>query len=144
MPKTLAELSSHRLVHYAGTLGARPIGFEREDGPAIPMTGSVTVNNADAYQAACLAGLGLIQAPAAGLGELLARGLLVEVLPQHPAPAMPLNLVYANRRHLSRRVRVVMDWLADVISQHLQGASSLPPAPPPPARSRSARSARAR
>jgi len=145
VPKALAELSGHRLVHYAGTLGARPTGFEREDGPAIAMIGAVTVNNADAYQAACLAGLGLIQVPAAGVATLLAQGLLVEVLPQHPAPAMPLNLVYANRRHLSRRVRVVMDWLAAVISQHLEAAaSSPPPAPPPPARSRSARSARAR
>ncbi|MDY0745618.1 LysR family transcriptional regulator [Paucibacter sp. R3-3] len=144
VPKALGDLSSHLLVHYAGTLGARPVGFEREDGPAIAMTGAVTVNNADAYQAACLAGLGLIQVPVAGVAELLAQGQLVEVLPQHPAPAMPLNLVYANRRNLSRRVRVVMDWLAAVISQHLEAASTLPPAPPRPARSRSARSARAR
>ena len=40
------------------------------------MASSITVNNTDAYQAACLAGLGLIQAPALGMEALLARGEL--------------------------------------------------------------------
>ena len=122
-PRTLAELEQHRLVHYVGTLGARSSGFETQDseGAAVQhrMAGAVTVNNAEAYQAACLAGLGLIQAPRIGVQDLLAQGLLVEVLPEHPAPPMPLTLVYAHRRNLSRRVRVVMDWLADVVEARL-------------------------
>lgn len=36
---------------------------------------------AEAYQSACLAGLGLIQAPRCGLGDALSQGHLVEVLP---------------------------------------------------------------
>ncbi len=121
VPKTLDDLtaSSHQLVHYASTLGGRPDGFEHAGG-SIAMPGAVTVNNAEAYQAACLAGLGLIQAPWAGVRDLLEQGLLVEVLPDHPAPPMPLNMVYANRRNLSRRVRAVMDWLAAVTAQYLE------------------------
>jgi DNA-binding transcriptional LysR family regulator len=87
----------------------------------LSLPGSVTVNNADAYQAACLAGLGLIQVPVTGVRDALVKdalhsGALVEVLPQFTAPAMPINLLYANRRNLSRRVRLVMDWLAGVIA----------------------------
>jgi len=37
------------------------------------------------------------------------------VLPRHPPPPMPLHLVYAHRRQLPRRVRVLMDWLAQAI-----------------------------
>jgi DNA-binding transcriptional LysR family regulator len=122
-PRTLASLARHRLVHYAGTLGARPAGFEvQADGGTVErhaMDGAVTVNSAEAYQAACLAGLGLIQAPRLGVQDLLARGLLVEVLPAHPAPPLPLTLVYAHRRNLPRRVRVVMDWLAEVVQAQL-------------------------
>ncbi|WP_077035363.1 LysR family transcriptional regulator [Pelomonas sp. KK5] len=118
VPQSLADLASHRLVHYASTLGAKSVGFELEGG-AVAMAGAVTVNNAEAYQAACLAGLGLIQAPLPGVRELIAQGLLVEVLPEHPAPPMPLSLVYANRRNLSRRVRVVMDWLVEVCAAYL-------------------------
>ncbi|WP_349744333.1 LysR family transcriptional regulator [Roseateles cavernae] len=125
LPRTPADLAGHRLVHYVNTLGAKSSGFEYlQDGREhqLAMAGAVTVNNADAYQAACLAGLGLIQVPALVMTELLASGRLVEVMPDYPAPPMPLNLVYANRRHLSTRVRVVMDWLVEVLGPHLQAA----------------------
>lgn len=125
VPRTPADLAGHRLVHYVNTLGAKSSGFEYlQDGRAqqLAMAGAVTVNNADAYQAACLAGLGLIQVPALVMTELLASGRLVEVMPDYPAPPMPLNMVYANRRHLSTRVRVVMDWLAEILGPHLQAA----------------------
>lgn len=122
-PLSLDDLARHQLVHFASTLGAKSSGFEYTDegdvDRALPMSGAVTVNNAEAYQAACLAGLGLIQAPRAGVRELLAQGQLVEVLPRYPARPMPLSLVYANRRNQSARVRVVMDWLCGVIEDYL-------------------------
>ncbi len=123
-PQSLDSLARHQLVHFASTLGAKSDCFEYMlDGAdhALPLPGPVTVNNAEAYQAACLAGLGLIQAPLPGVRDLLAQGALVEVLPQYSARPMPLSLVYANRRNLSVRVRVVMDWLAQVVAEHVQG-----------------------
>jgi DNA-binding transcriptional LysR family regulator len=66
IPAAPADLVTHRLVHYVPTLGARPDGFDYRVGDTTitqPMQGSVTVNNADAYTAACVAGLGLIQVP---------------------------------------------------------------------------------
>jgi DNA-binding transcriptional LysR family regulator len=123
MPVSLVDLVQHRLVHFASTLGAKSCGFEYTDeqdaDQELSMASSVTVNNAETYQAACLAGVGLIQAPRVGVRELLAQGQLVEVLPQYQARPMPLSLVYANRRNLSARVRVVMDWLSLVIGEHL-------------------------
>ncbi|WP_053843875.1 LysR family transcriptional regulator [Paracidovorax avenae] len=122
-PQTLDDLGGHRLVHFVNTLGARSGGFEAVvDGTlaAIPMQGALTVNNAEAYIAGCLAGLGIIQVPRLGVVDLLAQGALVEVLPQHTAPPMPLTLMYANRRNLPRRVRAVMDWLAEVVGEHLE------------------------
>ncbi|RYF53266.1 MAG: LysR family transcriptional regulator, partial [Comamonadaceae bacterium] len=87
-PHTLADLAQHDLVHYVSTLGTRSAGFETVDGDNAafhPMAGRVTVNSAEAYLGACAAGLGLIQAPLLGVRELIDRGLLVEVLPHHPA-----------------------------------------------------------
>jgi DNA-binding transcriptional LysR family regulator len=84
------------------------------------MQGSVTVNNADAYTAACVAGLGLIQVPEVAVRELLAQGRLQAVLPDFRASPLPLTLLYANRRNLPARVRVVMDWLTLVIQQYLE------------------------
>jgi DNA-binding transcriptional LysR family regulator len=118
LPRSLGELSTHRLVHYTSVLGSKSGGFEYAQGDsdmAIAMQGQVAVNNAEAYQAACVAGLGLIQAPYVGLRELLASGQLLRVLPDFEARSMPLSLVYASRRNQATRVRVVMDWLARVV-----------------------------
>lgn len=121
MPKTLADLAHHRLIHFVGTLGDKSAGFEYMDDAgtvrSIAMAGAVTVNNSEAYAAACLAGLGIIQVPQVVESAHLRSGVLVQVLPQFLAPPMPLNLLYANRRNLSQRVRVVMDWLAGVIAE---------------------------
>src|SRR3989344_3882735 len=120
------------LVHYVSTLGTKSAGFETmgDDGsPQFhPMAGRVTVNSAEAYLGACAAGLGLIQAPLLGVRELIDRGLLVEGLPHHPAPPMPVTLIYPHRRHLPQRVRVVMDWLAAVVQAHLQSEAHGAPA----------------
>jgi DNA-binding transcriptional LysR family regulator len=123
LPATLADLADHTLVHYANTLGSKPDGFEYANASGtqtIAMRGAITVNNADAYTAACVAGLGIIQVPYLGVQDLLGRGQLVALLPEHCAPAMPLHLIYANRRNVAKRVRVVMDWLQDVLTAHLE------------------------
>jgi DNA-binding transcriptional LysR family regulator len=118
MPQSLEDLAQHRLVHYVGALGSRSEGFVYEDDgrvQRVPMAGSVTVNNTDAYEAACLGGFGLIQAPRWGRQAQLDRGELVQVLPQFNAPALEVSLLYARQRHLPLRVRAFMDWLTEVI-----------------------------
>ena len=122
-PKTLDDLAQHRLVHYAATLGAKADGFDYVDvgeTRTVSMGGALTVNNADAYQAACLAGLGIIQVPEVGVRDLLEQGALCSLLPQWVAPPMPLTLLYANRRNLPVRVRVVIDWLTEIVVKHLR------------------------
>ncbi len=122
VPHTLEDLAKHRLVHYTQTLGATPPGFDyTEDGVArvLPMRGVITVNNSDAYHAACLAGLGIIQAPGQGLRDAIAEGLAVEVLPQFQAAPMPVSLLYPHRRNLSKRVQAFMNWLAEVLAPQL-------------------------
>lgn len=125
-PKTLADLARHRLVHYAPNLGTRPDGFEYlnpADGSVrtVTMEGTLTVNTTAAYEAAALAGLGIIQAPQVGLSEHLRAKRLVAVLPAWRAAPMPVSLVYANRRHLPRRVQVFMNWLAALLAPRLRG-----------------------
>ncbi len=128
-PTTLADLARHQLVHYVSTLGAKSGGFDYVAGDEdckLSMAGAVTVNNAEAYTAACLAGLGLIQVPVVGVQDLIAQGRLLEVLPEHLARPMPLTLLYANRRNLSKRLRVVMDWLAGVLAVYLANHKESP------------------
>ncbi len=121
-PHTLDDLATHRLIHYVPTLGAKPSGWEYQDQGrtrTVAMAGALTVNSTEAYQAACIAGLGLIQAPAAGLQPLIEQGLLVEVMSQHRAPSLPMSLLYANRRNLPKRVQVFMTWVAQALVPYL-------------------------
>jgi DNA-binding transcriptional LysR family regulator len=120
-PTSLNDLDAHWLVHYSSTLGTGSPGWEYVDGGGRvrfkPMRGRLTVNNAHAYKAACVAGLGLIQAPQ--IAPLLGDGQLIEVLPQFRAAPMPVSLLYAHRAGLSKRLRALMDWIALVLAPHL-------------------------
>ncbi|MEP7186139.1 MAG: LysR family transcriptional regulator [Rhodanobacter sp.] len=122
MPRSLDDLKNHRLIHYVSTLGNRSPGWEYPDGDgyaSLPMPGALTVNNSEAYRAACIAGVGLVQAPAAGLQPLIDQGLLVEVLPDYPAEPMPVSLLYAHRRHLPKRAQEFMNWMAEMLAPYL-------------------------
>src|SRR3546814_1067105 len=84
----------------------------------VSMPSTLTVNNTETYEAACIAGLGIIQVPLMGMRHLLQAKVLLEILPDHlPAP-MPISILYQNRRQVPTRVRVFMDWLAELISRH--------------------------
>ena len=127
VPRTLQDLADHQLVHYVRTLGARSAGFEYLQGGELQfqaMAGVVTVNNAEAYSAACLAGLGLIQVPAVGVAEHLQRGELVSLLEDWQAPAMPVSLLYARQRHVPRRVQAFMQWLGEVLHTQVDAVVS--------------------
>lgn len=124
-PRQLADLSRHHLVHYAPALGGKADAFEYVDTDGtvctLAMAGALTVNTTAAYEAAALAGLGIVQVPEAGMREHLEAGRLVAVLPKWRAAPLPVSIVYAHRRHLPLRVQVFMQWLATLVAPRLQG-----------------------
>lgn len=136
-PQTLQALSGHRLVHYVSSLGQRCPGFEWQDAEGQvhfePMGGVLTVSDSGAYNAACLAGLGIIQVPVHGREVEFADGRLRPILQQFQAAPMPVHLLYPHRRQLPRRVQVFMQWLADQVTPWLlpwdtPGSGHQPPA----------------
>lgn len=116
------DLGEHLAVNYASPSTGRVEGWEWiEDGEVrmLPMRARVTVNNAEAYIACCLAGLGLIQIPAYDVRRHIDAGALVEVMPGHRAAPMPMTLLYPHRQHLSRRLQVFADWLEQVLKREI-------------------------
>ncbi|MEZ4394330.1 MAG: LysR family transcriptional regulator [Polyangiales bacterium] len=119
-PAGVEDLPGHRLVHYASVLGQGTSTFEYLDpstgGEAeVAMPWALAVSSSDAYLAACHAGFGLIQVPLAGVRADLERGALVEVLPAYRPAPLPLAFLFPHRRHLPRRVRVFMDFVAAIV-----------------------------
>lgn len=121
-PRTSTDLSRHYVVHYSPTLGTGAPSFEYEDGGRYrlhSMRSLVTVNNTIAYTAACLAGLGIIQAPRYGAKRELADGTLVEVLPNLVSEPMPVSILHSHARAVPKRVRAFMSWLEQLLAPQL-------------------------
>jgi DNA-binding transcriptional LysR family regulator len=118
-PQSLDDLRRHRAVNYVSSVTGKALPFEFIVDNAtqeIAMKAAVSVTTADAYVACGEAGLGLIQVPRYDVEAQLARGELKEVLSQwRPAP-MPVSVLYPHRRQLSPRVRVFVDWLAQLFA----------------------------
>lgn len=119
-PHAPEDLASHWAIHYASPSSARVEPWEWMEGDTpktLHVPGRVTVNNAEACIACCLAGLGLIQIPAYDVRDALRAGTLVEVMPGHRAAPLPMTLLYPHRQHLSRRVQVFADWVERLLKE---------------------------
>ena len=120
VPRKLDDLRDHLIVHYSVRFGSDSPGFEYRDGDVYrerPMRSLVTVNSTDSYNAACLVGLGIIQAPRLGLLPRVTAGELVEILPQCACQPLPISLVHAYGRNVPRHVRVVMSWIGEILKK---------------------------
>lgn len=124
VPDDPAQLDAHLAVNYASPTSNRIEDWEWVENGRVytrKMGSRVTVNNAEAYIACCLAGLGLIQIPAYDVRSDIARGELAEVMPRHRAAAMPISILYPHRRHIPPRLRAFADWLTAVLRQDVLG-----------------------
>ena len=70
-------------------------------------------NNGDTARVAALAGLGIIWQPTFLIGPDLRAGRLVPLLPGYRVPDIDVLAVYPSRRHLSAKVRAMIDFLAE-------------------------------
>ncbi|OOV99422.1 LysR family transcriptional regulator [Pseudomonas sp. MF4836] len=119
-PERLADLSHHRAVNYVSRTTAKLFPFEfmvagqRQE---VAIDGALSVFGAEVYKASAVAGLGIIQCPHYGVAQQMAQGLLQEILVETPPPPMPVSVLYPHNRHMSPRVRVFVDWLAQVFAQ---------------------------
>lgn len=117
MPRTPADLTGHRMVHYAASLRSDGAAFRYlVDGVLreVPMRAALSVNSSTFMQAGCLNGLGLMQVALPTNRRLIDSGELVEVLPEFRPPPMQVSLMVPQRRHIPPRAEVVFDWLARV------------------------------
>ncbi len=127
VPQSLEDLQrqGHRTIHYSRTLGAKPYGWEYPDGnggnyATLPLPSALHVNSVQTYEAAGLAGIGLIQAALSGIRRHFESGALVEILPDLRPEPLDVSLVVAHRQNLSRRVRAFMNWIEEVLTPYLE------------------------
>jgi LysR family transcriptional regulator for bpeEF and oprC len=125
------ELSKHWCInHFSPRTGKMFEWVFAKNGERIQtaLRGHIALDDENSYLAAAEAGLGIAQIPAFVLKEALERGSLELVLGDWFAEPAPLNVVYPQNRHLSSKVRVFVDWIAELFAEHdgIQLRSTLP------------------
>ena len=81
--------------------------------PFVPAPPILRSNSETLLHQAALQGMGFTFLPLWLVGEDLAAGRLVRVLPNYPAQTLPLHAVYASRRHLAAKLRSFVDHLVE-------------------------------
>ena len=76
----------------------------------VPVSSRFMVNQAEPLLTAAVGGLGLILQPHEMLAAALARGELVEVLPDYVPVSTWINLVYPRDRQLTPKLRSFLDF----------------------------------
>jgi len=114
--------NGHRLVSYVSTVNARslPFKFERSGKKIeIKVEPRIGINESNAHLAAGVAGLGIVQTFTYCAGKHLRDGSLVEILADWRPTVFPFHVVYPQNRHLTQRLRVFIDWLAECFAQQV-------------------------
>jgi DNA-binding transcriptional LysR family regulator len=120
-PATPDDLSRHATVGMVSSRTGRPLPFRflQEGSEAQPsLNHNLLVKDTNAYVAAALAGLGVVQAPCYAVHEALKEHRLEAVLRDWQTPTIPVHVLYAPNRYLSAKVRVFIDWLVALFEGH--------------------------
>lgn len=118
-PKDKARVPGHAVVGYFSSLTGRASPLEFCKGhEQLQVSGQavVAVNESTAYLSALLSGLGVGQAFKLMVAPHVETGRLRTVLDDWTRPRNPLHVVYPSHRHLSAKLRLCVDWLAEVFA----------------------------
>ncbi|RQP26782.1 LysR family transcriptional regulator [Piscinibacter terrae] len=114
------EDDKHRVVNYFSHRTGRmfPFVFHR-DGESIEVEGrhSLAINDSSAGLAAGLAGLGIVRTTTFQAAPHFASGALQPLLLDWCGESIPIHVVYPPNRHLSSKLRVFVDWVAELFSR---------------------------
>ncbi|NMM44995.1 LysR family transcriptional regulator [Rhodospirillaceae bacterium KN72] len=121
-PTDIDDLDGHHMVGFLSSRTGKvlPLEFQRDGSVETRVVPArVTTDNSDTASALALSDFGLIQAPRYRFEAQLADGRMIEVLAETPPEPIPLNVLYAGSRHMSRRLDVLLDWIAEIFADAL-------------------------
>jgi|TARA_R110000823_G_scaffold72063_1_gene166050 DNA-binding transcriptional LysR family regulator len=110
MPYSLTELSKHNCL--LGTLDYwhfKELGKDRN----VRVVGKIRYNSGYSLVDAALKGLGVVQLPDYYVNKHLESGELITLLDNYREPEEGIWAVYPHNRHLSPKIRLLVDYLAE-------------------------------
>lgn len=121
-PAHQAEIAGHAVFTYTLLSSGDLWSFEGPDGAvSVKVVPRLRSNSGDTCCEAALAHGGLVLQPSFLVAAHLRSGALVEVLPEYRAREMGVYAVYASRRHVAPKVRVLIDFLVEAFRKPAWG-----------------------
>ena len=112
-PTCLQDLEAHNCLRLTTVDDWNDWRLDQGDGEVVfHPTGNFEASSADAIYHATVAGLGISRLSTYLVGPDIAAGRLVHLLPGHCEDQADIFAVYSERRNLSPKVRVFIDFLA--------------------------------
>ncbi|TSA11311.1 MAG: LysR family transcriptional regulator [Comamonadaceae bacterium] len=116
-----AELADHAVISYSYLSTGDEWRFTGPEGSVnVKTKPCMHTNSGDTCRAAALTHQGVILQPSFLVGKDLTDGSLVELMPQYRSIEFGIYAVYPTRKHVSAKVRAMIDFLAG----HLAGRTS--------------------
>lgn len=117
-PRHPSELAHHAVISYSYWSTKDEWHFEGPLGPvSVKTKPCIHTNNGDTCRAAALASQGIILQPSFLVGDDLASGALLELMPEFRSLELGIYAVYPTRKHVSPKVRALLDFLTNHFSQ---------------------------
>ncbi|MBA1244237.1 LysR family transcriptional regulator [Pseudomonas japonica] len=110
--------SDHRVIGFLWARTGKALTYTLHRGAeSVNVQGQpvLSVDDGNAYLAAGLAGLGVLWLPDYMAKAPLARGDLVPLFQDWRLDAMPMYIAYPPNRHISLKLRVFIDWVAELL-----------------------------
>lgn len=120
MPERVEDLNDHRLMAFmTGSGRPRPMlyGVGRQKITVDTRHAVATFTNGEAMIDAAIAGIGITQTPAIYAGQALSQNKLIQIFDGQDAIGLPVQIVYPSQRQLARRVRAMIDFLAETMDE---------------------------
>lgn len=115
IPRTPDDLQQHNCLWISNRPALRRWPFDTDDGiRVVHIGGNVAANNAETVLQLALAGVGITRLTDVIVGDAIRRGKLVTILTNwHHVEPVPLYATYPSGRHLSPKVRAMVDFLVE-------------------------------
>jgi DNA-binding transcriptional LysR family regulator len=118
-PDHPSDLARHRCLQFLDPYTGRPFEWEFvRDGETIevPTSGPLTFTDPKSMLTECVAGAGVAQIIGWGVGDLLAKGALIDLFPDWHGERFPLFAFHPSRKHPRAKVRAFIDFCVEVVS----------------------------
>ncbi len=113
------ELHHHSCLHY-GQLAVEDqwTFMSLDEEHTLSVTGVLCSNNGEVLRDAAVRGLGITLLPTFIVGQALQQGTLQRVLPAYHSPELTISAIYPVNRHLSTKVRLLVEFLHQRFDNH--------------------------